>query len=82
MLTVKRKATRLAWCLENKDTDWDIFSDEVEFQQHTNKTPLWTNIDRKRFKRMQKNSQKINVWGAISIQETSTLALFGHNVNS
>ncbi len=31
---------------------------------------------------MPKNSQKINVWGAISIRGTSTLALFGHNVNS
>jgi transposase len=84
MLTVKQKATRLAWCLENKDTDWDtvVFSDEAKFQQHTNKTPLWTNKARKRFKRMPKNSQKINVWGAISIRGTSTLALFGHNVNS
>jgi hypothetical protein len=43
----------------NEFLEQDI-SDEAEFQQHTNKMPLWTNTDRKRFKRMQKNSQKIN----------------------
>jgi transposase len=84
MLTQEQKRKRLTWCLEHRNTDWSkvVFSDEASFQLFSNKTPLWMMKKKKKTKRMPKYSPKIHVWGAISFRGTSTLGIFGRNVNS
>lgn len=81
MLTQEQMRKSLTWCLEHRNTDWS----KVVFRGI-----LWTlqqqdsrlDDEEKDDKENVKIFTEIHVWGAISFRSTSTLGIFGCNVNS
>lgn len=75
-------AARLAWCEENKDTNWAnvVFSDESRFQFYSNIRKLLCK------KRMDRGRPKYGparmVWGGISVRGVTPLVLIKGTVNT
>jgi len=84
LLTERHRQKRLAWCLQNQDTDWEkiVFSDESCFQYVSNTSRVLCRVGERPLAPRTSHPPKIMVWGGISARGVTPLAVIQGSVDS
>ena len=82
MLTAEQKQHRVEWAKKHQADDWDrtVFTDESSFQLFRNTIRRWSKNPESEVKRIPKNRQKVDIWGAISIKDVVGYHTFRTNL--
>jgi transposase len=83
MLTSEHKQRRIQWAQKHKNYDFThtVFTDETSFQLFRNTVRRWTKCPNNESKRIPKNRQKVQMWGAISVRGVLTCHTFRCNLD-